>query len=77
MDSSIIVAVLGFLGTILGSGLGVIASSKLTNYRIEQLEKKVAQHNSLIERTYIIEGQITEIFHDIKELKSYHKQGGN
>lgn len=73
MDNSVIVALLGFLGTILGSGLGVIASSKLTNFRIEQLEKKVDKHNSVVERTFKLEGQVEEIFHDIKELKSYHK----
>lgn len=73
MDSSVIVALLGFLGTILGSLLGVVASSKLTSYRIEQLEKKVDKHNSVVERTFKLEGQVEEIFHDIKELKSYHK----
>lgn len=76
MDSSIIVAILGFLGTILGSGLGVIASSKLTNFRLQKLEEKVEKHNSVIERTFKLEGQVTEIFHDIKELKSYHNKGG-
>ena len=76
MDSTIIVAILGFLGTILGSGLGVIASSKLTNFRLQELEKKVEKHNSVIERTFKLEGQVTEIFHDIKELKSYHSKGG-
>jgi hypothetical protein len=76
MDSTIIVAVLGFLGTILGSGLGVIASSKLTNFRLQKLEEKVEKHNSVIERTFKLEGQVTEIFHDIKELKSYHSKGG-
>jgi ABC-type lipoprotein release transport system permease subunit len=73
MDSSIIVAVLGFLGTILGSGLGVIASSKLTSYRIEQLEKKVDKHNGVIERTLILEEKVKEIAADVKELKEYHK----
>ena len=73
MDSSIIVAILGFLGTILGSGLGVIASSKLTSYRIEQLEKKVDKHNGVIERTLILEEKVKEIAADIKELKEYHK----
>jgi hypothetical protein len=77
MDSSVIVAVLGFLGTILGSGLGVIASSKLTNFRLQKLEEKVEKHNSVIERTFKLEGQVTEIYHDIKELKSYHSKGGN
>jgi hypothetical protein len=75
MSETIIVAVLGFLGTILGSGLGVIASSKLTNFRLQKLEEKVEKHNSVIERTFKLEGQVTEIFHDIKELKSYHSKG--
>lgn len=73
MDSSIIVAVLGFLGTILGSGLGVIASSKLTSYRIEQLEKKVDKHNGVVEKTLILEEKVKEIVEDVKELKEYHK----
>ena len=77
MDSSIIVAALGFFGTILGSGLGVIASSKLTTFRLQELEKKVEKHNEVVERTFRLEGQVTEIFHDIKELKSYHAKGGN
>lgn len=77
MDSSVIVAILGCLGTVVGSGLGVIASSKLTSFRLEKLEEKVAKHNCIIERTYKLEGQVTEIFHDIKELKSYHNKGGN
>ena len=76
MDSTIWVAVLGCLGTIIGSMLGVVASSKLTNFRLQQLESKVEKHNSVIERTFKLEGQVTEIFHDIKELKSYHSKGG-
>lgn len=77
MGEAVIVAILGCLGTIIGSGLGVIASSKLTRFRLQQLEKKVEKHNSVIERTFKLEGQVTEIFHDIKELKSYHAKGGN
>lgn len=76
MDSTIWVAILGCVGTIIGSGLGVIASSKLTSFRLQELEKKVEKHNSVIERTFKLEGQVTEIFHDIKELKSYHNKGG-
>ena len=77
MDNTVIVAIFGCIGTVLGSGLGVIASSKLTNFRLQQLEKKVDKHNSVVERTFKLEGQVTEIFHDIKELKSYHQKGGN
>ena len=35
--------------------MGVLASAKLTNYRLEQLEKKVEKHNSLVDRTYKLE----------------------
>lgn len=51
-------------------------NKNLTLYRIDQLENKVDKHNSVVERTFKLEGQVTEIFHDIKELKSYHKKGG-
>lgn len=73
VDSEIIVAVLGLLGTFGGSFLGILTSSKLTQYRLQQLEDKVNKHNGVIERTYILEGQIQECMHDIKDLKEYHK----
>lgn len=73
MDSSIVVAIISGLGTLLGSMLGVVASSKLTQYRLKQLEDKVNKHNGVIERTYILEGEVKEIQHDIKDLKAYHK----
>lgn len=76
MSEAIIVAIVSGVCTLLGSALGVVASSKLTNFRLQELEKKVEKHNSVVERTFKLEGQVTEIFHDIKELKSYHKQGG-
>lgn len=73
MSDTIIVALLSLAGTIVGSGLGVIASQKLTRYRLEQLEKKVQAHNNLVERTYKLEGEMLECQHDIKDLKGYHK----
>ena len=73
MSDAIIVALLGFAGTLAGSLLGVLAAQKLTQYRLSQLEEKVSRHNNLVERTYKIEGQLSECIHDIKELKAYHK----
>jgi hypothetical protein len=66
MSDTIIVAVISFLGTCLGS-LGGIS---LIKYRIEQLEKKVEKHNSVMERTFRIEEDITYIKEDIKDLKA-------
>lgn len=73
MSDAIVVAILSLSGTIIGSGLGVIASQKLTQYRIAQLEEKVSKHNSLIERTFKLEGRMEEAEHDIRDLKAYHK----
>ncbi len=72
MTDEVIVALLGLVGTLAGSFLGVVAASKLTQYRLEQLEEKVSKHNNLIERTYILEGKVEECQHDIRDLKAYH-----
>ena len=55
MSDAIVVALIGLAGSGLGSILGVLVSSKLTIYRVEQLEKQVEKHNNLIERTYKLE----------------------
>lgn len=71
--NEIIVALLGFAGTLLGSLFGVLAAQKLTQYRLAQLEEKVNKHNNLIERTFKLEGRMNEAEHDILDLKKYHK----
>ena len=70
MQNEIIVAVLGMVGTILGSGLGVWASASKTNFRLGQLEKKVEIHNHLIERMTKVEAEVTELQHDVRDLKT-------
>ena len=72
MNEAIIVALLGFAGTLLGSLFGVLAAQKLTQYRLSQLEDKVNKHNNLIERTFRLEGRMDEAEHDIKDLKKFH-----
>ena len=74
MEPTIIVALISFAGTVVGTLLGMLAGTKLTTYRIEQLEKKVQAHNEVIERTYILEGQVTELQHDVRDLKELHKK---
>lgn len=79
MSESIIIAILSLVGTIIGSLLGILASNKLVVYRIEQLEKKVEKHNSVIERVYILEKDDAVIKEDIKvanhrieDLEKFH-----
>ena len=69
MSESLLVAVISGLCTLAGSGLGVIASSRLTQYRLKELETKVDKHNQVIERTFRLEGRMTEAEHDIRDLK--------
>ena len=70
MNEAIIVALLGFAGTLLGSLFGVFAAQKLTQYRLAQLEEKVNKHNNLIERTFKLEGRMDEAEHDIRDIKT-------
>lgn len=69
MTETIIVSVISLIGTLGGSLGGILVANKLTNYRVEQLEKKVEKHNSVVERTYKLEGRMTEAEHDIRDLK--------
>lgn len=71
MTETIIVAALSFLGTLIGAFGGM----RLMTYRIEQLEKKVDKHNTVIERTFILETEMKECTSDIKELKDALNRG--
>lgn len=80
MSEPVFVAVLSLVGTVLGSLLGILAANRLTNYRIEQLEKKVEKHNSVIERVYklekheaVVDEEIKTANHRIDDLEVYHK----
>lgn len=48
-------------------------TTALLDYKFRELEKKVEKHNNVIERTYKLEGRLTEAEHDIRDLKGYHK----
>lgn len=72
VGSEIIVAGLSMLGTLIGS----FGGSRLTAYRIEQLEKRVDKHNTLIERTYILEEQMKVANHRIEDLEELERSRG-
>lgn len=78
--AEVITALITLIGSLGGTFGGIIVSSKLTNYRIEQLEKKVEKHNQLIDRVYrleradeVEEEKIKVINHRIDDLEQYHK----
>lgn len=76
MEAEIIVSLITLIGSALGTFAGIAVNAKLTNYRIEQLEKKQDKHNSLIERVYHIEQhnavfdeEMKVVNHRIKDLE--------
>ncbi len=74
MDSTaIIVAVLSLIGTLGGSLGGIVVSSKLTAYRIQQLENKVAEHNNFARRMPVVEEKVDNLERRIDDLEEFHK----
>lgn len=80
MVTEILVALITLCGSAIGSLSGIMINSKLSNYRIEQLEKKVDKHNNLIERTYkieqhnaVVDEEIKVANHRIDDLENFHK----
>ena len=80
MNDAVIVAIISLIGTLGGSFGGILTAGKLTNYRIEQLEKRVEAHNNLVSRMYavekheeVIDEKLEVANHRIADLEGYHK----
>lgn len=72
MSTEIIVSLASLIGTI----LTVWSGNKLTQFRIQKLEEKVEKHNSVVERTMILEEQMKVANHRISDLEEIeHEQG--
>ena len=63
MEQDVLIALLSLAGTLTGTLGGILTSARLTNYRIEQLEKKVDRHNGFGERIPVLEDWVTAISH--------------
>ena len=81
MSDTIVIALISLAGTLTGSFCGVLASNKLTNYRIEQLERKMDKHNGLVEITYnlrekatLVDEQMKVANHRIEDLEDEVKR---
>lgn len=73
MTDTILVSLIAFAGTLMGTFGGILTSAKLTNYRLEQLEKKVEKHNNFAERIPVLEEKIKVEEHRIEDLEAFHK----
>ncbi len=74
MTSEIVVAAIAFCGTLCGTFGGIITANRLTNFRIEQLEKRVEQHNSVVERTYILEEKMKAANRRLENLEAFEHE---
>lgn len=70
MEKELLVALFSFAGTVVGTIGGIIASAKLTAYRIQQLEKKVDKHNGFAEKIPLLKAAIEAQQKQIDELKT-------
>ncbi len=70
MDSTVIVAAISFVGTLIGTAGGIIASGKLTEYRLEQLEKKVDIQSKTASRIPVIEEKLSNMSRRIQKLET-------
>lgn len=84
MADSIVVAILSLIGTAIGSVVSVLTANRLTNFKIEMLQKELTElkdetkkHNQVIERTFkleeraaVVDEQIKVANHRIADLES-------
>lgn len=69
MDNTVILGIITAASGLAGSGLGVVASSRLTNYRLEMLEKEVKEISKKSDDVTILKEQMKGVIEDVKELK--------
>jgi hypothetical protein len=66
MEMEYLPQLISVLGSAIGTFAGIMVNSKLINFRIEQLEKKVDKHNKVIDRVYELEKRDAVVEEEIK-----------
>lgn len=68
--TDIIIAIISGLCVAIPSIIATISSNKKSNdlviYRIQELDKKVHEHNNLIDRMYKVESRVTLLEDDLR-----------
>ncbi len=68
-SEGVIIALLGIIGSAVGSFGGVLSSQKMVKYRLSKLEEKVDKHNNLVERMSTLELRNKVCEHRIENLE--------
>jgi hypothetical protein len=66
LDTAIICGLISAASAIIVSVITAVYNNKLLMYRIEQLEKKMDKHNSVIERVTVLETKVADLENDGK-----------
>lgn len=69
MSTEILVALIGLGGSAIGSLIGIFANSKLIDYRLGAIERKLDEHNTLIDRMYKAEKRLDVLDVRVDELE--------
>ena len=69
MSAEIVVALIGLGGSAIGSLIGIFANSKLIDYRLGAIERKLDEHNQLVDRMYRVEKHIEVLDVRVNELE--------
>ena len=69
MSEVVLVGLLSLLGTLVGSLAGILTANKMTNFRLEQLEKKVEKHNQVVEKTAVLRRDVDTAYLRIDEVR--------
>ena len=71
-NAVIITTIISFIGTAIGAVTGILVSNRLSNYRIEQLEKKLDKYvnnvDEMRERLVIVEQSAKSAHHRIDDI---------
>lgn len=70
MSDTILVAIIGAIGTVVVAFFNSFLANNKTIYRIDQLEQKVERHNNVVERTAILERDVTTIAREVRDIKN-------
>ena len=70
MHFEFLTGIFSLLASLVGTFGGIITSTKLTNYQINELKKRVDKHNNVIERTYKLEEHSKYLDERIARLES-------
>lgn len=70
MQNEFFSGIFSLAASLLGTFGGIITSTKLINYQINELNKRVDKHNNVIERTFKLEEHNRYIDERIARLES-------